>query len=72
MPATGRSRYGDVNSQFEGGYKIYSVKIISAIKGNAGETKVTDIISDTRMQLRLPVPLPQMAEQYNLRSIIPF
>jgi len=57
MPATGRSRYGDVNSQFEGGYKIYSVKIVSAIKGNAGETKVTDIISDTRMQLRLPVPL---------------
>ena len=57
MPATGRSRYGDVNSKFEGGYKIQSVKIVSSAKGKAGETNVTDIISETRMQLRLPVPL---------------
>ncbi|RYD83440.1 MAG: M1 family peptidase, partial [Sphingobacteriales bacterium] len=26
MPATGRSRYGDAKSSFEGGYKIKSVK----------------------------------------------
>ena len=57
MPATGRSRYGDVNSKFEGGYKIQSVKIVSSAKGKAGETNVTNIISETRMQLRLPVPL---------------
>ena len=29
-PATGRSRYGDVNSKFDGGYKIHSVKILSS------------------------------------------
>ena len=57
MPATGRSRYGDVNSKFEGGYKIQSVKIISPAKGKKLKKNVTDVISETRMQLRLPAPL---------------
>ena len=57
MPATGRSRYGDVNSTFDGGDKIHSVKILSLSKGKTIETNVEDIISETRMQLRLPVPL---------------
>ena len=56
-PATGRSRYGDVNSKFEGGFNIHSVKIVSAIKGKASQSNVTDVVSDTRMQLRLPSPL---------------
>jgi hypothetical protein len=56
-PATGRSRYGDANSKFDGGYKIQSVKIVSATKGKAIESNVKNIISETRMQLRLPVPL---------------
>jgi hypothetical protein len=56
-PATGRSRYGDVNSKFEGGYKINSIKIIPSEKGKAEEKSLRDIISETRMQLRLPVPL---------------
>lgn len=56
-PAIGRSRYGDVNSKFQGGYKIKSVKILSPAKGKTAETNVTDVISETRMQLRLPVPL---------------
>ena len=29
-PATGKSRYGDVNTKFKGGFKISSVKIISS------------------------------------------
>ncbi len=57
MPATGRSRYGDANSKFEGGFNIQSVKLISNIKGKASSSNVTKIISDTRMQLRLPSPL---------------
>ncbi len=56
-PAVGRSRYGDVNSTFQGGYKIQSVKLLSNVKGKATETNVKDIISDTRMQIRLPAPL---------------
>ena len=56
IPATGRSRYGDVNSKFKGGYKIKDIKIVSAgIK--ATETSVKNIISDTRMQIILPAPL---------------
>ena len=53
-PATGRSRYGDVNAKFKGGYKINSVKIISSAAGKTTETNVDYIISDTRMQIRLP------------------
>src|SRR3977135_1963686 len=57
MPAMGRSRYGDVNSKFDGGYKILSVKIVAPVKGKVEERGVADLISDTRMQLRLPAPL---------------
>ncbi len=57
-PATRRSRYGDVNSQFEGGYKIQSVKLLSSSKGKNTEMKLTNVISDTRMQIRLSSPLP--------------
>lgn len=56
-PATGRSRYGDANSVFEGGYNISSVKLLSNIKGKVSSSDVTKVISDTRMQLRLPSPL---------------
>ena len=56
MPALVRSRYGDVNTKFNGGYKIKDVKIIS-IQGKGTEAAVKDIISDTRMQIILPEPL---------------
>ncbi|MDQ6901816.1 MAG: M1 family peptidase, partial [Bacteroidota bacterium] len=56
-PAMGRSRYGDVNSKFEGGFKIQSIKMISSDKKNLTESDVTNVVSDTRMQLRLAVPL---------------
>lgn len=56
-PATRRSRYGDVNSKFDGGFKIQSVKLLSVTKGKATETNLTNVVSDTRMQLRLSTPL---------------
>ncbi|MDQ2862186.1 MAG: M1 family metallopeptidase [Bacteroidota bacterium] len=57
MPATNRSRYGDVNSTFKGGFNIQSIKIISSEKGKTSGTNITNVISDTRMQLRFPSPL---------------
>ena len=56
-PATRRSRYGDVNSKFDGGYKIQSVKLLAGPKGKTQATNLTNIISDTRMQVRLSTPL---------------
>ena len=48
MPATGRSRYGDSKSTFEGGYKLQSVKIISA----NGSKDADYLVNDTRMQIK--------------------
>jgi hypothetical protein len=56
-PATGRSRYGDVNSKFEGGFTIQSVKLLTNKQGKISSSDITKIISDTRMQLRLSSPL---------------
>ena len=51
MPLNGRSRYGDSKSGFNGGFVISSVKL-------ADENTVADyIITDTRMQIRLPKAL---------------
>lgn len=49
MPATGRSRYGDAASKFEGGYKIKSVKVING----AAQADANYLVNDTRMQVRL-------------------
>ena len=50
LPVDRRSRYGDANSDFSGGYKISAVKI--------NDAAITDfIITDTRMQVRLAKPL---------------
>ncbi|MEO8854260.1 MAG: M1 family metallopeptidase, partial [Ginsengibacter sp.] len=57
MPATRRSRYGDVNSAFEGGFNIQSVQLLSGAKGKPVASDVQPVISDTRMQVRLPKPL---------------
>jgi len=48
MPATGRSRYGDAKSTFEGGYKVQSVKIIGA----NGSKDANYLVNDTRMQIK--------------------
>jgi hypothetical protein len=56
MPALGRSRYGDVNSKFNGGYTIKDLKILS-IAGKAVQSDVKNVITDTRMQVILREPL---------------
>src|SRR4249919_2346026 len=48
MPLGSRSRYGDSKSSFNGGYKISSVKL-----GN-DNAEANYVITDTRMQIRLP------------------
>lgn len=57
-PATGRSRYGDANSKFTGGYNISSVKTNDALRGKTGETPLQYRVSDTRMQIIFRTPLP--------------
>ncbi|MEP6596568.1 MAG: M1 family peptidase, partial [Ginsengibacter sp.] len=56
MPALGRSRYGDANTNFKGGYTIKDIKVLS-VSGKIKETDIKGIISDTRMQIILPEPL---------------
>ncbi len=53
MPATNRSRYGDANSNFIGGYTIKSVQIITP----KSSIDVNYLIDDTRMQIRLQNPI---------------
>ena len=48
MPLNSRSRYGDSKSNFNGGYNIASVKLVNE------NTAADYIITDTRMQIRLP------------------
>lgn len=47
MPVGQRSRYGDANSDFDGGFKLSLVEIV-------GDNKKADyVVTDTRMQIRL-------------------
>ncbi|MCY7293420.1 MAG: M1 family metallopeptidase [Ferruginibacter sp.] len=48
MPVGSRSRYGSAESTFDGGYKISSVKIIT------DNSNADYLVTDTRMQIRLP------------------
>lgn len=48
MPLNSRSRYGDSKSDFNGGYKINAVKLVNE------NADANYIITDTRMQIRLP------------------
>ena len=48
MPLNGRSRYGDSKSSFSGGYNISAVKLVNE------NTAADYLITDTRMQIRLP------------------
>jgi Peptidase family M1 domain len=48
MPVGARSRYGNANSTFSGGYKI------TAVKNVTDNANADYVITDTRMQIRLP------------------
>ena len=60
MPAEGRSRYGDAKSNFNGGYKISSVKV--------NDAPVNDyLVTDTRMQVRLAKPMAAAGEVMQIK-----
>ena len=56
-PATRKSRYTNVGTVFDGGFNIKSVKLVSTEKGKTTSSDVKNLISDTRMQIRLPKEL---------------
>lgn len=68
MPATGRSRYGDANSAFKGGFRFQSVTLINGQK----ETPANYLISDTRMQVRLDKPLEAKRGELKLKMTYTF
>ncbi len=51
IPALVSSRYGDINTTFNGGYKLSTVKILATKQGKITELNVTPVITDTRMQI---------------------
>jgi hypothetical protein len=53
VPLTG-SRNGAQGEDFDGGHKIKSVKIVTALKGKTSEVEAKFLITDTRMQVFLP------------------
>jgi len=56
IPITG-SRNGAQGEIFDGGFKVKSVKIMTTNKGISTEKEVKYLISDTRMQVFLPLEL---------------
>ncbi|MFT4017365.1 MAG: M1 family metallopeptidase [Agriterribacter sp.] len=63
MPPTGRSRYGDANSTFKGGFKLASVKLVSG----SSETIADYLVTDTRMQVRLAKPVAAKGGELKLK-----
>ena len=71
IPLTG-SRNGAQGQVFDGGFKIKSVKIISASKGKYTETNAKFVISDTRMQVFLPQELNSKGETVKIKMEFSF
>jgi 5-methylcytosine-specific restriction endonuclease McrA len=67
MPANSRSRYGDSKSNFDGGYKIKSVEIITNVGNVQNASKADYVIDDTRMQVRLSNPLKAKTDQISIK-----
>ena len=61
MPVGSRSRYGDASSDFDGGYKITAVKLVTE---NANADYV---ITDTRMQIRLPKDMKPLGDVVKIK-----
>ena len=64
MPVDSRSRYGDANSNFKGGYKISKVLL--------NEEAVDYVVTDTRMQLRLAKPMKAGGEVATIKIVYSF
>ena len=66
MPLNARSRYGDSKSNFNGGYNISSVKLVNE------NTDANYIITDTRMQIRLPKAMKPGGDEIKIRIYYAF
>ena len=66
IPPVG-SRSGARGQKFDGGYKIKSVKLVSAEKGKTTEKDAEYFIEDTRMQIYLPSELSAGGAQIKLK-----
>ncbi|WP_395809914.1 M1 family metallopeptidase [Daejeonella sp.] len=66
IPPTG-SRNGARGQQFDGGYTIKSVKLISVEKGKTIESSVEFLIQETRMQIYLPSAISAGGGQLKLK-----
>jgi hypothetical protein len=66
IPPTG-SRNGAHGQQYDGGYKIKSVKLISLEKGKTTESSVEFLIEDTRMQIYFPSAISAGGGQIKLK-----
>jgi hypothetical protein len=67
MPATGRSRYGDSKSPFEGGYHIRSVMVTATENGKSVEYAADTVFSDTRLQIRLKKPMQSRGDMVKVK-----
>ena len=61
MPVGSKSRYGDANSLFDGGCKITSVKLVNE------NVDANYIVTDTRMQIRLPKDLKPLGDVVKIK-----
>ena len=61
MPVGARSRYGDASSLFDGGFKITAVKLLNE------NTNADYLITDTRMQIRLPKDLKPLGDMVKIK-----
>ncbi|HMC99625.1 MAG TPA: hypothetical protein VKH37_05715, partial [Ferruginibacter sp.] len=66
MPLESRSRYGDSKSNFNGGYKLSSVKV----EGESADANY--LISDTRMQIRLAQMLKPGGDVVKIKIVYSF
>ena len=66
IPPTG-SRNGSKNSDFDGGFKISAVKLLSTVNGVATSTTLKYLINDTRMPLFLPKYLNASGAQVKIK-----
>lgn len=64
---TGGSRNAGRGQKFDAGFKIKSVKVISALKGKTSVTEVKYLINDTRMQVYLPQDVAANGGQVKLQ-----
>jgi hypothetical protein len=66
VPPVG-SRNGSKGQDFDGGFKIASVKLLNTVKGVTTATDIKYLINDTRMQLFLPQSLKALGAQVKIK-----